>query len=122
LSPELFNINAALLDQWCEQIQFANKFTVRLVFKKQIAQENRRHSLTTKLYQCGISTAGLDDAAGFTFNGLTFQLSSWGKQKTLSFVVEGKLSNKVLSVIVDKLFTSDVLWEHQPDLSEMFQP
>lgn len=121
LSPELFSTNAALLDQWCEQIKFGSQFTVRLQFKKQIRQENRRHSLTTKLFKCGITTAGLNAEAGFIFDGLKFQIDSLNSQISLSFVVEGKCSNKVSSVIVDKLFTSEVLWEHQPDLSEMFQ-
>jgi hypothetical protein len=121
LSPELFHVNAPLLDQWIEQKHFKTPFSGNVVFSEQIKRERERHRLTTKLYQCGIEAQGLNDEAGFRFEDFVFNLTSWRNNHGLSFTLDGKLNDTKLAVVIGRMFTSRALWEHQPDLTEMFQ-
>jgi hypothetical protein len=121
LSPELFHINAPLLDQWLAQMRFACSSLVNIIFQRQIHGEMERHRLTTKLYQCGIGVVGLKESQGFVFDGLTFHMRPHSNPKTISFTVADKLEDKRIPLIIERLFRSRVLWEHQPDLSEMLQ-
>lgn len=120
LSPELFHINAPVLDQWFEQIGFAASIYVQIFFRQRINVETERHRLTTKLYQCGVDALGLNENAGFKLDGFKFNLSEYSRSAHLSFKLEGRLDNKRLSTLIEKLFASQVIWEHEPDLSEMF--
>ena len=52
LSPDLFHINAPLLDKWIKEVQFPAEIKVRINFRSQIRRVKERHHLTTKLYQC----------------------------------------------------------------------
>jgi len=121
LSPELFHINTPLLDQWLEQMSFATPIYMNVIFQRQIYGETERHRLTTKLYQCGIGIVGIEEDQGFVFDGLTFHMRAHSNPKAISFTVADKLEDKRLPLIIERLFRSRVLWEHQPDLSEMLQ-
>jgi hypothetical protein len=121
LSPELFHVNAPMLDRWFEQINFKTPILIQIIFQKQIKLETVRHRLTTRLYQCGIISVALNEASGFKFDEFNFNLSPYGSGPNLSYMLEGKLENAKLSAIVEKLFASGALWIHQPDLSEMIQ-
>jgi hypothetical protein len=121
LSPELFHINAPLLDQWFVQVGIGFPLSVAVYFFKQIDLERQRHRLTTKLYQCGIDIAGSNEESGFTFNGKKFNIQPYGKIPCLWFSLNEKLEDKRLALIIERLFKSQVLWVHEPDLNEMFQ-
>ncbi len=121
LSPELFHINAPLLDQWFMQVDIGTPLNVAIHFTKQISLESQRHRLTTKLYQCGIDIVGLNEHSGFILDGKTFNIQLYGKAPYLWFSLDGKLEDKRLSTIIERLFKSHVLWVHEPDLNELFQ-
>jgi hypothetical protein len=117
LSPELFHINAQLLDQWFEKAGIALPIYFAIHFRKQINAEQDRHRLTAKFYQCGIN---LTANGGFEFEGLKFNFRHYTPW-TLEMELIGKLQDERLPKILERMFKSIVLWEHQPDLSEMFQ-
>lgn len=121
LSPELFHINAPLLDQWFTQAGIGTPLRVAVFFSNNIDLENQRHRLTTKLYQCGIDIVGLNEKSGFMFDGKKFNIQPYGKIPYLWFSLDEKLEDKRLAIIIERLFKSQVLWVHEPDLNEMFQ-
>jgi hypothetical protein len=121
LSPELFHINAPLLDRWLMQAGIGTPLSVSVFFNKQIDLENQRHRLTTKLYQCGINLVGLNKSSGFVFDGKKFNIEPYGKIPYLWFSLDEKLEDKRLATIIERLFKSQVLWVHEPDPNEMFQ-
>lgn len=117
LSPELFHFNAPLLDQWLEQAGFASPFRAYVSFRKEIVCERQRERFTSKLYQSGVKLAKNGE---YEFEGLTFGLQqsfAW----SLEFQVAGKLTDDRLPRILERLFRSTVLWEPEPDFSEMLQ-
>src|ERR1035441_3197699 len=120
LSPELFHVNAPLLDQWLIEACSNASITITARFRKGIELEQERHRLTTKLYQHGINIVGLNEDAGFEFEGFKFNLKSRGGVVWLIFNLRGKLEDRHLSTIMEKLFKSEVLWQHEPSLSELF--
>jgi hypothetical protein len=117
LSPELFHINAQLLDEWLEKAGIALPIYFAIHFRKQINAEQDRHRLTAKFYQCGIN---LTENGRFEFEGLEFNFRHYVPW-TLEIELVGKLQDDRLPKILERMFRSIVLWEHQPDLSEMFQ-
>jgi hypothetical protein len=117
LSPELFHLNAPLLDQWLGEIQFPKPLWISIIFGKQIVCEPQRERFTSKLYQSGIR---LVEKRGFAFERFEFNISrpyTW----VLEFHLAGKLGDDRVPQILDRLFKSMVLWEHEPDFSELFQ-
>ena len=120
LSPELFHVNASVLNQWFEKLNFGVSIHVQIFFRQQIKVETERHHLTTKLHQYSIDALGLDEDAGFKFNEFKFNLSEYNRRAYFSFNLEGKLDNKNLSTVVERLFKSQAIWEHEPSFSEMF--
>jgi TIR domain len=116
LSPELFHVNAPLLDQWFETAKFALPLNVQICFRKNIDAEKQRQRLTAKLYQSGI---GLLENGHFEFDGYEFDFGQYGVWK-IHFQLAGKLEDKRLSGIIERMFESIVLWQHEPDLSELF--
>jgi len=117
LSPELFHINAQLLDQWLEKAGIELPINFEIHFRKQINAEQDRHRLTSKFYQCGIN---LTANGSFEFEELEFNFRNY-THWTLQIELVGKLQDERLPKILDRMFKSTVLWEHQPDFSEMFQ-
>src|SRR5208283_3257308 len=69
LSPEMFNVNAPLLDEWFEKIKIARPQFVQICLNKGIDAEKRRERLTGKLHQWGIN---LLENGHFEFNGFEF--------------------------------------------------
>jgi hypothetical protein len=121
LSPELFHINAPLLDKWIKEEKLSGKVSARIIFRSRIKRVLERHHLTTKLYQCGIDMLGLENNSGFKFDDLTFNLTSRNSQQSIDFAFVDKLEDKRSAIIIEKLFAAGVFWEHEPDLSEMLQ-
>jgi hypothetical protein len=116
LSPNLFHVNAPLLDQWFETTKLALPLHVQIRFRKNIDSEKQRQQLTAKLYQCGID---LLENGGFQFEGFEFNFAQYGNTWIIHFELLGKLEDKRLSEIIGRMFKSTVLWEHEPNLSEM---
>jgi hypothetical protein len=119
LSPELFQTNVPLLDQWLEKVQFKGQVYVTIRFRGRIEGETVRHRLTTKLYQCGIEIVGIKQNEGFRFDGFVFNFDSYREEIKMSYALVGKLEDKRLPIIIDRLFKAGVLWEREPTLSEM---
>jgi len=117
LSPDLFQINARLLDQWLEQVRLVYPISVAIELKSQIVAEKQRHNFTAKLYRGGIKLVGNE---GYEFQGFRFKFGKYLPWK-IEFNLDGKLEDSRLSQIIEQLFKSEVLWERQPDFSEMFQ-
>jgi TIR domain len=116
LSPDLFHINAPLLDQWFEKVKLALPLHVQICFSKSIDAEKQRQRLTSKLYKSGI---GLLENGHFEFDGYEFDFGQFDVWK-IHFQLAGKLEDKRLSEITTRMFESIALWQHQPDLSELF--
>jgi hypothetical protein len=117
LSPDLFHVNAPLLDQWFETAKLGT-LKVQIRFRKSIDSEKQRQQLTAKLYQCGVD---LLENGSFQFEGFEFDFGQYGNTWIIHFELLGKLEDKRLSEIIQQMFKSTVLWEHEPNLSEMFQ-
>jgi hypothetical protein len=120
LSPELYHINAPLLDQWLISACSKASITVTARLRKGIDLEQARHRLTTKLFQQGISIVGLGEKAGFEFEGFKFSLKgASGGVVWIIFTLREKLDDTRLSKIVEKLFKSEAVWQHEATLSEL---
>jgi hypothetical protein len=116
LSPEMFNVNAPLLDEWFEKVKIAKPLFVQICLNKGIDAEKRRERLTGKLHQWGVS---LLENGHFEFDGFEFEFGQYGVWKIL-FKLSEKLAEKRLSEIIRRMFESTVLWQHEPNLSELF--
>jgi len=117
LSPELYQINAPLLDEWLGQMQLTKPLTVTIRLKGRLVADSQRHNFTAKLFRAGIKLVGSDE---YEFEGLRFKFTGtkpWG----ITFVLDGKLEDPRLSRIIEQLFRAEVLWVHEPDISEMIQ-
>jgi hypothetical protein len=53
LSPELFEVNAPLLQEWLKQVSFPDVI-VSIELMKQIKSEVQRHHFTAKLFRAGV--------------------------------------------------------------------
>ena len=118
LSPELFLINATLLDQWIEQVRFAAPFILTIEFAEQVVVEEERHNLTTKLHQCGIHLAG---EHAFEFEGLEFNLLRMWKHWGLQIKRDRKLVDERLPRILEGLIRTSALLVREHPLSELLQ-
>jgi hypothetical protein len=118
LSPELFHVNAPLLDEWIREKRFSSTFEVSVQFHRDIRSENERLRLTTKLYKCGIATLGVKEKSGYSFNGFKFNLNRVNGSN-LWFLLETELYNRNLFTLIKKLFDSEVFWIHEPGIGEM---
>ena len=116
LSPEMFNVNAPLLDEWFEKVEIARPLFVQICLNKGIDAEKRRERLTGKLHQWGIN---LLENGHFEFDGFEFEFGQYGVWK-IHFKLSEKLAEKRLSEIIRRMFESNVLWQHEPNLSELF--
>jgi TIR domain len=112
LSPELFHLNSPLIDQWLNEIHLTTPLRASFTFKKGVVREKQRERFTSKMYQCGIHLA---ENGEFEFEGLRFKLDDW-----LHFLLTSNLEDNRLPQLLGRLFKSSVLWEQQPDFSEMF--
>jgi hypothetical protein len=112
LSPQLFHLNAPLLDKWHDAVSNLSPFTVRMRFEREIFGERTMHKLTTKLFESGIRL--LDDKK-FGFG--QFEFSFWPHSGTvLEFESKGKLSEAPLRKLIAKLFEIGVLWQTEVQL------
>jgi hypothetical protein len=113
LTPDLFHLNAPLLDKWYVEAGFRHDYSASIEFKSGIVDEERRHLLTTKLYKTGIR---LFDAHSFEFEKLCFKCSRLTFHEgshvrcSLDFACTGNLSDGRLRQIIDRLFESEVLY------------
>lgn len=117
LSPELFQINARLLDQWLQEIRLAKAPGVEIELKNHIVAENQRQRFTAKLHQGGIKLVG---SGSYEFEGLEFNFRNY-RPWAIQFQLGERLEDNRLPKIIERLFKSEVLWERQPDLSEILQ-
>ena len=115
LSPEMYAINAKLFDQWLEETRFAKPLSAIIQFRRDIIRENQRESFTSKLFHSGVRLLGNDE---FEFEGLKFWFDR-NYHVGISFQLDCKLIDERLPRLVESLFKSSVLWEREPDLSEM---
>jgi len=113
LSPELFHINAPLLDGWFKKVGIAFPVNLTIHFRKQIDVERERHRLTAKLYQAGIN---LTKKGSFELEGLVLKFSQTRPCKLPTYPKE-KLDDKRFVRILEKLFKGSVLWESEPEES-----
>ncbi len=120
LSPDLFHFNAPIFDSWMERIKLDNIFGVSINWHKHIVGTNKRHFITSRLSQKGISAVDLDYNSGFKFDGLTFLFSANENKAILQYKLSDKLADARLSSIVEILFKSGVLWEKTPQLVEVY--
>lgn len=117
LSPELFQINARMLDQWRELVRFAEPFSLAIELKSQIIAEKQGQSFTAKLYQVGIKLAVNGD---YEFDGLSFKFGNlipW----TLHFELGGKLEDDRFPRLLERLFRSMAFFEREPNFGKMFE-
>jgi hypothetical protein len=114
LSPDLFHLNAPVLDKWFEQCPAFTSWDVSIHLARQFRSESERHQLTTKLYKSDIK---LVDGSHLAFDGLTFELAPHAFS-AISFKCKGTLNDKRLPKLVERLFALDVLFE-APARSEL---
>ncbi len=117
LSPEMFSVNAPLLDDWFKQASITEPVLVRVCMNKGIDAEKRRERLTGKLHQWGIRLLA---NGNFEFNGFEFEFDQHYGGWKMDFNLSEKLADKRLSEIIRRMFESTVLWQHEPNLSEIF--
>ena len=86
-----------------------------LLFHFKYASNN--HSCRTRL--CGTNFFRLVENRGFEFEGFKFNFGRYAL--SLEFELCGKLEDERLPRILEKLFKSMVLWEREPDFSEILQ-
>ena len=101
LSPELFHLNAPLLDQWFVQAGIENSFNVAVHFVKQIDLEGQRHRLTTGYINMVLILSELDEKSGFVFDEKEFSIQLYGKIPYLWFKLDEKLEDKRLAIIIE---------------------
>ena len=106
LSPELFHLNAPLLDNWFREAAFLQPWHAQIHFGQQIRIETRRHRLTTKLYQSGIR---LIDRSRLDFQGLGFEFPQYSGE-SLSFQSAGNLHDRRWVQLIGRLFDLNVLF------------
>jgi hypothetical protein len=117
LSPELFHLNAPVLEEWFQSNQHLAPLVVKIKFADQITCEKQRQRFTSKLHQCGINLLGNSEFEFETFRFQILKPLDW----VLEFQTGGKLLDERLPRLLAQLFRASVMWEVQPDLSEMFQ-
>lgn len=114
LSPELFHLNAPLLDQWLEQTCLESSIYVDILFRKQIEVEKQRERFTSKLFSSGIR---LTRNGPQEFEGFEFSVRGYDRL-SLHFLLVDKLEDKRLPRTLERLFKSGVLWKREPDFTE----
>ncbi len=107
LSPDLFHLNAPLLDKWFKHCPVFIPWRVSISLQRQFRIETQRHQLTTKLYKSDIK---LIDGANFTCDGLTFQLNP-NSTRAISFECKGKLNEERLPKLIERLFDLNIIFE-----------
>lgn len=107
LSPDLFHLNAPILDKWCKNCPLLSEGDVSIQLRKTFRSESERHELTTKLYKSDIKLAG---GSHFLFDGLTFELGPHALN-AISFKCQGNLNDKRLPKLIELLFGLNVLFE-----------
>jgi hypothetical protein len=119
ISPELFHLNAPILDQWYAQAALSHSDSVSIRFENNILVEETRSRLTTKLFKSGVR---LVDNQKFDFEGLHFSFTkrpylrhdehTW----SLDYQCKGNLFDNRLLRLLDRLFASEVFFERPPYL------
>jgi hypothetical protein len=107
LSPDLFHLNAPVLDKWFRHCPVFTPWQVSINLQRQFRSDNERHRLTTKLYKSDIK---LISGPNFVFEGLTFQLSP-NSTRAISFECQGKLNDERLPKLIARLFDLNILSE-----------
>ncbi len=102
LSPELFHVNAPLVDTWLKSV--AIRAEVR--FEKGILAEDQRLKLSTRLYGTDVHLAADPQCI---YEGLAFKPSNEGGAANIQWDCAGKLYDERLPKIVEVLFATKVL-------------
>lgn len=105
LSPDLFHLNAPVLDKWFKQCAEFTPWNVSIQLTRKFRTESERHQLTTKLYKSDIKLVG---GLHFAFDGLAFELSPHAFN-AISFKSKGTLNDKRLPKLIERLSTLNVL-------------
>jgi len=109
LTPELYDMNSVLLDQWHTAAGLKKRWNVEIKFKRNVFHDQARYKVTSKLHNSGIHAIDLHK---LDFDGLQFELTdspTYGNS-SIELKSNGNFSDKRLAKVITKLFEQQVLY------------